>query len=473
MLMERDDRLLSLHPRGAAIYSVVDIHIHDNIINLRNRAEAARRYGDAHDRPLILVVTDMERAESLKSDGTKDTLFELLKRHAVSDCNTGQRRIACPQNTIIDRDALGKFRAWSRNDPTTNTDTFNVCLFDTHAMRHAQRYSPDKRALCRELSAMLLLHGKARCMRTGELIRSLLCYGEFAFGTCFEHRCSRMRNPDALHKNRNGSGANIAATYAPKNGAGAYGTWGINIGGRAEVANVADRVGNDSANMRFHWNGQGGQPSWLWGGNSPYDAYVWNPSNFNVNHANTANSAGAANTAGRANTAERADRADRAGTANYTSGYSEKAKRADAAGWADGAQRAKSAERADGAGWADNAGHANHADRAGYADKTGYADNAGTVGGKSVEQIRNESSRVAVLSGTINDGETIPLPDGYSEAQCKWLVSMRQRKYDGDATFAFDCYTNGRTVVCHFFVSGAKHTIVRPAIVNYIVIGVK
>ena len=270
-----------------------------------------------------------------------------------------------------------------------------------------------------------------------------------------------------------GSGANIAATYAPKNGAGAYGTWGINIGGRAEVANVADRVGNDSANMRFHWNGQGGQPPWLWGGNSPYDAYVWNPSNFNVNHANTANSAGAANTAGRANTAERADRADRAGTANYTSGYSEKAKRADAAGWADGAQRAKSAERADGAGWADNAGHANHADRAGYTDKTGYADNAGTVGGKSVEQIRNESSRVAVLSGTINDGETIPLPDGYSEAQCKWLVSMRQRKYDGDATFAFDCYTNGRTVVCHFFVSGAKHLIVRPAIANYIVIGVK
>ena len=276
-----------------------------------------------------------------------------------------------------------------------------------------------------------------------------------------------------------GNGANIAATYAPKNGAGAYGTWGINIGGRAEVANVADRVGNDGASMRFHWNGQGGQPSWLWGGNNPNDAYVWNPSNFSVNHANTANFAGSANTAGRANTAgwadsakraESADNAKHADAANYTSGYAEKAKRADGAGYADNAKRAESA------GWADGAQRAKSAERAdaaGYADRAGYSNNAGTVGGKSVEQIRNESSRVAVLSGTINDGETIPLPDGYSEAQCKWLVSMRQRKYDGDETFAFDCYTNGRTVVCHFFVSGANHLIVRPAIANYIVIGVK
>ena len=303
-----------------------------------------------------------------------------------------------------------------------------------------------------------------------------------------------------------GNGANIAATYAPKNGAGAYGTWGINIGGRAEVANVADLVGNDGASMRFHWNGQGGQPSWLWGGNNPNDAYVWNPSNFSVNHANTANSAGSANTAGRANTAgwadsakraESADNAKHADAANYTSGYAEKAKRADGAGYADNAGRsnnagqadnsnkakyadsagwADNAKRAESAGWADGAQRAKSAERAdaaGYADRAGYSNNAGTVGGKSVEQIRNESSRVAVLSGTINDGETIPLPDGYSEAQCKWLVSMRQRKYDGEATFAFDCYTNGRTVVCHFFVSGANHLIVRPAIANYIVIGVK
>lgn len=35
----------------------------------------------------------------------------------------------------------------------------------------------------------------------------------------------------------------------------------------------------------WHWSGQGGQPTWLWGGNSENSYYVYNPSNFNVNSA--------------------------------------------------------------------------------------------------------------------------------------------------------------------------------------------
>ena len=159
-----------------------------------------------------------------------------------------------------------------------------------------------------------------------------------------------------------GNGANIAATYAPKNGAGAYGTWGINIGGRAEVANVADRVGNDDASMRFHWNGQGGQPSWLWGGNSPHDAYVWNPSNFNVNYANTANSARSANTAERADSAVSAERAERANNAKNAD-RAEIARRAEKADRADEARRADTARKADNTGWADGAEYSNRAAR--------------------------------------------------------------------------------------------------------------
>jgi hypothetical protein len=63
-------------------------------------------------------------------------------------------------------------------------------------------------------------------------------------------------------------------------------------GGTATNANY---VANDTANMRFHWNGQSGQPTWLWGGSSAADMYVYNPSNFNVNYAATA---GNANTVG-------------------------------------------------------------------------------------------------------------------------------------------------------------------------------
>lgn len=49
------------------------------------------------------------------------------------------------------------------------------------------------------------------------------------------------------------------------------------------------RVGG--APINFHWSGQGGQPSWLWGGNDGQEMYVYNPSNFNVNYANSAGSA--------------------------------------------------------------------------------------------------------------------------------------------------------------------------------------
>lgn len=55
----------------------------------------------------------------------------------------------------------------------------------------------------------------------------------------------------------------------------------------ADSSNVAQHVANDGANMRFHWNGQGGQPAWLWGGNNPNDMYVYNPSNFRVANADT------------------------------------------------------------------------------------------------------------------------------------------------------------------------------------------
>ena len=51
-------------------------------------------------------------------------------------------------------------------------------------------------------------------------------------------------------------------------------------------ATNAEYIGNDNAYMRFHWNGQGGQPTWLFGSNDGANSYVWNPSNFNVNYAN-------------------------------------------------------------------------------------------------------------------------------------------------------------------------------------------
>ena len=46
-----------------------------------------------------------------------------------------------------------------------------------------------------------------------------------------------------------------------------------------------------SCNKNWHWSGQGGQPTWIWGGEDGTNMYVYNPSNFRVNYANSANSA--------------------------------------------------------------------------------------------------------------------------------------------------------------------------------------
>jgi len=54
---------------------------------------------------------------------------------------------------------------------------------------------------------------------------------------------------------------------------------------------------SDGGDLNFFWSGQSGQPSWLWGGNDGNNMYVYNPSNFSVNYANSAGSASSVSTA--------------------------------------------------------------------------------------------------------------------------------------------------------------------------------
>jgi len=71
----------------------------------------------------------------------------------------------------------------------------------------------------------------------------------------------------------------------------------VNIGnyraasaGSADISGTTSRVrlvqGQDAA---FHWEGQPGQPAWLWGGSEPTNMYVYDPRNFSVGYATTAN----------------------------------------------------------------------------------------------------------------------------------------------------------------------------------------
>ena len=63
---------------------------------------------------------------------------------------------------------------------------------------------------------------------------------------------------------------------------------------RSGSAGYADSAGrayprrSDGGDLNFYWSGQGGQPTWLWGGGDGANMYVYNPSNFSVNYANSA-----------------------------------------------------------------------------------------------------------------------------------------------------------------------------------------
>lgn len=78
------------------------------------------------------------------------------------------------------------------------------------------------------------------------------------------------------------------------------------------------------------------------------------------------------------------------------------------------------------------------------------------------------SSGVSIVTGYLASGETIPLPSGYTEAQCKWTTSLRTIDATNDMS---DIYVllNGRIVT----VSAESGETVTNATAWYMCIGVK
>jgi hypothetical protein len=89
------------------------------------------------------------------------------------------------------------------------------------------------------------------------------------------HTHSKANITDFAHTH---TPAEAGAAPASHNHNGVY----VPVGGAAYPL----RIGG--VQMNFNWSGQGGQPPWLWGGSDGTNMYVYNPSNFSVNYANTA-----------------------------------------------------------------------------------------------------------------------------------------------------------------------------------------
>ncbi|WP_302947974.1 phage tail protein [uncultured Selenomonas sp.] len=128
------------------------------------------------------------------------------------------------------------------------------------------------------------------------------------------------------------------------------------------------------------------------------------------------------------------------------------------------------------------------ADQGFVGDLAGTADNANKLGGQSLQWIINQinvaKTSIAILTGVLNDGGTIPLPDGYTESQCRWMVSPKSDNYnlstwDIDESggqkliYTFYCHTEGRKVVCRSRHVGDDGDRTFLGSVNYMIIGVK
>lgn len=96
----------------------------------------------------------------------------------------------------------------------------------------------------------------------------------------------------------------------------------------------------------------------------------------------------------------------------------------------------------------------------------------------------SSTSGVSILTGTISHGGTIPLPSGYSEGQCRWMVSMNNDNASGIGWdiqeegayvhYRQQVYTTGRVVTAQTYLGSNNSP---PGWIsstaNYIIIGVK
>jgi hypothetical protein len=91
-----------------------------------------------------------------------------------------------------------------------------------------------------------------------------------------------------------------------------------------------------------------------------------------------------------------------------------------------------------------------------------------------VDKLIELDNSVAILTGTVANGETIPLPAGYTQDQCKWFVSMNSTdnlNFDIGSSVRFQCYADvNRVVTCRVYDITSNW---RTATANYIIIGIK
>lgn len=89
----------------------------------------------------------------------------------------------------------------------------------------------------------------------------------------------------------------------------------------------------------------------------------------------------------------------------------------------------------------------------------------------NVATVTSISGNMGILTGVLAHGETIPLPPGFTEAQCKWFVSPASIGVQNDGTLdAITCSAMGTRVVTMSYTGGGSPIY---GTANYMIIGTK
>jgi hypothetical protein len=95
------------------------------------------------------------------------------------------------------------------------------------------------------------------------------------------------------------------------------------------------------------------------------------------------------------------------------------------------------------------------------------ADNPGANDFNRIEG--NVASLLKIATGSITDGNTIPLLDGFTDAQCHCIVSIRATGTLLNAIDGITCYVTNRVVTANKRTEGYVESISA----NYMIIGSK
>ena len=105
--------------------------------------------------------------------------------------------------------------------------------------------------------------------------------------------------------------------------------------------------------------------------------------------------------------------------------------------------------------------------------------------GEKLDTISEAAKNVAVLTGTIVDGQIIPLPAGFNQSQCRWLVSPQVfdpptfdiNEGGVNARFRIECFAHpDRSVVVRWWQLGHGATSgfrSHAGVASYIIVGVQ